>query len=405
MTNDERSPKSEIRNPKSDFELRTSGFGLRASPYDALLLVSFGGPEGPDEVMPFLEKVAAGKEIPPERLREIAGHYELFGGQSPINAQNRALLAALIAELNAHGPPLPVYWGNRHWHPLLADAVRQMAADGVRHALAFVTSAFGSYPGCRQYLEDIERARQQVGPDAPRIDKLRLFFNHPGFIEAAAERVGAAWGEVPAERRAAARLIFTAHSIPTAMAERSPYVAQLREACGLVVERIRHTPCASVCSSAFRRRDPPEGGTTSDGTRRVPDTLRADGTRRVPDTLTWDLVFQSRSGRAAQPWLEPDVRDHLRRLPQVGGVADVILAPIGFLVESMELVYDLDVEVRGLCEELGVNMVRVPAVGSHPRLIRLVRELILERLDRAAPRLALGTLGPWPDQCPGDCCR
>ncbi len=337
-------------------------------PYDAFLLVSFGGPEGPDDVMPFLNRVACGKGVPPERLREIARHYDLLGGLSPINAQNRALLAALIAELSAHGPPLAVYWGNRHWHPLLGDAVRQMADDGVRHALAFVTSAFGSHPGCRQYLDDIERARQETGPTAPPIDKLRLFYNHPGFIEATAARVEAALDEIPAGRRGAARLILTAHSIPTAMAERSPYVAQLREACRLVVEHMPRKPLA-VSHAA------------------------------------WDLAFQSRSGPPTLPWLEPDVRDHLRRLRQAGSVTDVVLVPIGFLVESMELVYDLDIEVRGLCEELGINMVRAPAVGNHPRLVCLIRDLILERLDPASPRLALGTLGPWPDQCPADCCR
>jgi ferrochelatase len=329
--------------------------------------------------MPFLERVAGGKGIPPERLREVARHYEFFGGLSPINAQNRALLTALLDELNAHGPPLPVYWGNRHWHPLLGDTVRQMAEDGVRHALAFVTSAFGSYSGCRQYLEDIQRARQEVGPTAPRIDKLRLCYNHPGFIEATAGRVETALNEIPAERRPSARLIFTAHSIPTAMAERSPYVVQLREACRLVVEHATLKPLA-VSSADFPL---PLGEGRGEG---------------------WDLVFQSRSGPPTQPWLEPDVRDHLRRLHQAGGVADVVLVPVGFLIESMELVYDLDVEVRGLCDELGINMVRAPAVGNHPQLVGMIRELILERLDPAAPRLALGTLGPWPDRCPADCC-
>ncbi|MEN6458662.1 MAG: ferrochelatase, partial [Thermoguttaceae bacterium] len=195
-----------------------SAFSLLPSPHDALLLVSFGGPEGPDEVGPFLERVAQGRKIPAERLEEVAHHYELFGGLSPLNAENRALLAALIAELNAHGPRLAVYWGNRHGHPLLSDTVQQMAEDGVRRALAFVTSVFGSYPSCRQYREDIEQARQDVGPLAPTIDKLRLSYNHPGFIEAAADRVEAAVAKLPLERREAARLVFTAHGIPTAMA-------------------------------------------------------------------------------------------------------------------------------------------------------------------------------------------
>ena len=216
-------PPSALRPPPSD--------------YDALLLVSFGGPEGPDDVMPFLENVVRGKDVPRERLLAVARQYESFGGCSPANDQSRALLAAIVGQLNAHGPRLPVYWGNRNWHPLLDDAVGQMAEDGVRHALAFVTSAFGSYPTCRQYLEDIERTRAAVGPDAPQIDKLRLFYNHPGFIEATAERVVEAFAEIPPERRDRARLIYTAHSIPAAMAARSPYEHQLREACRLVSER------------------------------------------------------------------------------------------------------------------------------------------------------------------------
>ena len=251
------------------------------SPYDALLLVSFGGPEGPDDVMPFLENVVRGKDVPRERLLEVARQYESFGGYSPANDESRALLAALVGELNAHGPPLPVYWGNRNWHPLLADAVGQMAEDGVHHALAFVTSAFGSYPTCRQYLEDIEQARQAVGPDAPKIDKLRLFYNHPGFIEATAERVVEAFGEIPPERRDRARLIYTAHSIPAAMAERSPYERQLREACRLVTE-----------------------------------TCEAEGRMagRVRGVRIGRLVFQSRSGPPEQPWLEPDIREHVRQI-------------------------------------------------------------------------------------------
>ena len=293
----------------------------------------------------------------------------MLGGVSPINAENRALLAALVDELNAHGPPLSVYWGNRHWHPLLADTLRQMTEDGVRHALAFVTSAFGSYPGCRQYVEDIERARREVGPGAPPIDKLRLFFNHPGFIEATAERVAAALSEIPVEKRSAARLLFTAHSIPVAMTERSPYLRQLRESCRLVVERL---PLAV---------SPSRG------------------------TFGWELVFQSRSGPPSQPWLEPDIRDHIRRLHEAGGLGHLVIVPIGFMAENMEVVYDLDIEVRQLCDELGVDMVRAAVVGNHPRFVRMIRELIVERLDPTVERLAFGALGPWPDECPTDCCR
>ncbi len=360
-----------------------SPFPLPPFSYDALLLVSFGGPEGPDNVMPFLENVVRGKDVPRDRLLHVAEHYALFDGVSPINAQNRALLTALIAELNAHGPPLSVYWGNRNWHPLLADTVAQMAEDGVQRALAFVTSAFGSYPGCRQYREDIERARQAVGPDAPQIDKLRLFYNHPGFIEPMAESVAAALSEVPAERRPAAQLIYTAHSLPIAMAQNSPYLHQLREACRLVTEQLP----AEI-----------EG---EKGKGEVPLAVSPV----LPAPFDWQLVFQSRSGPPSQPWLGPDIRDHIRQLHAAGGVEDVVVVPISFLAEHLEVIYDLDVEVGQLCEELGINMVRASVVGTRPRFIGMIRELIVERIDPAAPRLALGSDGPWPDECPADCCR
>lgn len=334
--------------------------------YDAVLLVSFGGPEGPEDVMPFLDNVVRGKNVPRERLLEVAKHYDLFEGVSPINAENRALLAALVAELNAHGPQLPVYWGNRNWHPMLTDAIAQMADDGIQHALAFVTSPFGSYPSCRQYLEDIEDARQQVGPEAPTIDKLRLFYNHPGFIEATADRVAAAWNAIPAERRQSATILFTAHSIPAALAKTSPYEHQLREACQLVIQSL----------------SPPSP--------------------KSPNPSS-QLVFQSRSGPPSQPWLEPDIRDRIRQLA-AEGVKDIVVVPIGFLVEHMEVIYDLDVETASLCDDLGVTMIRAGTVSNHPRLVQMIRELIVERLDPTAPRLALGADAAWPDQCRPDCC-
>jgi protoporphyrin/coproporphyrin ferrochelatase len=358
--------------------------------YDAILLVSFGGPEGPDDVMPFLENVVRDKNVPPERLKEVAGRYTLFDGVSPLNAQNRVLLGALVAELNAHGPKLPVYWGNRNWHPMLADAVQQMADDGVQKALALVTSAFGSYSGCRQYLEDIEQARREVGPEAPRIDKLRLFYNHPGFIEPMAERVAAALERIPPERRGRAKLIFTAHSLPAEMAERSPYERQLREACRLVVE-----------SGEWRV----ERGTVPIFADTAKPSSAKMGLSPLPQAQEWQLVFQSRSGPPAQKWLGPDIRDYLRQLYAAGEVKDVVVVPIGFLAENLEVVYDLDVEAAELCEELGINMVRADVVGSHPRFVSMIRELILERIDPATPRLALGLDGPWPDQCPGECCK
>jgi len=330
------------------------------SSYDAVLLVSYGGPEGPDEVLPFLENVVRGKGVPRERLLAVARHYELFGGVSPINAQNRALLAALVNELNAHGPALPVYWGNRCWHPMLADTVRQMAEDGVRRAVALVTSAFSSYSTCRQYLEAIELAREEVGAGAPRIDKLRVFYNHPGFIEPMAERVAAAFEEIPAERRSAAVLTYTAHSLPVSMAANCAYEQQLRESCRLISERVGR-----------------------------------------PD---WQLVYQSRSGPPSRPWLEPDVRDYLRQLSRESPGADVVIVPVGFLAENMEIVYDLDVEARSVCEELGLNMVRAAVVGSHPRFVRMIRELITERMEENPNRPALGSHGPFPDVCAADCC-
>jgi len=327
--------------------------------YDAVLLLSFGGPERREDVLPFLEKVVEGKNVPRDRLLEVAEHYDLFDGVSPINAQNRALLAALLAELNARGPRLPVYWGNRNWHPLLPDTLGEMARDGVRRALAFVTSAFGSYSGCRQYLDDIERARQSVGGGAPQVDKLRLFYNHPGFIEPMADRVAAALAEVPEEARRGVPLVFTAHSLPEAMAAKSPYQSQLREACRLVADRAG----------------------------------RSD----------WRLAFQSRSGPPSQRWLEPDVGDLLRRMAGEG-VRNVVLAPIGFLSEHMEVIYDLDVEAAALCEDLGIDMVRSGVVGTHPRFVEMIRELIEERMADEPVRLALGNDGPSPDCCPADCC-
>lgn len=327
--------------------------------YDAFLLVSFGGPEGMADVMPFLENVLRGKNVPPERMRVVASHYEHFGGVSPINGQSRALLDALRTEFHGHGIQLPLYWGNRNWAPMLADTVRQMADDGVTRAVAFVPSAFSSYSGCGQYLEDIARARAAVGERAPRVDKVRVFYNHPGFIEAMTDRVRAAFDEVPAERRAAAHLAFTAHSIPLAMAGGCGYVAQLEEACGLVAR--------GAGRSAFR------------------------------------LVYQSRSGPPHQPWLEPDVLDHLTSL-STAGATDVVLSPIGFVSDHMEVKYDLDYEARHRAEDLGLNLVRAGTAGTHPRFVSMIRELVEERLHDSPERLALGSLGPAPDACAEDCC-
>ncbi len=327
--------------------------------YDALLIVSFGGPEGMHEVIPFLENVLRGKNVSDERMQEVVRHYERFGGVSPINDQNRRLIAALRAELEEKGPNVPIYWGNRNWHPYLADTLRQMAGDGIQRALAFVTSAFGSYSSCRQYRENIELAQSEVGPRAPRVDKIRVFYNHPGFIDPNVENVRAALSHIPENRRTAAQIVFTAHSIPLSMASNCQYEAQLVEACQLVAERVRHPH--------------------------------------------WKLAYQSRSGPPAQPWLEPDVCDYLKELKQAG-VNDVLIAPVGFVSDHMEVLYDLDTEARRLCEEIGLNMVRAATVGTHPQFVQMIRELILERMTETPVRRALGSRGPWPDRCPEDCC-
>jgi ferrochelatase len=328
--------------------------------YDAVLVVSFGGPEQTEDVMPFLENVLRGKNVPRERMFEVAEHYYEFGGKSPINDQNRKLIKALDAELAEHGPHLPIYWGNRNWHPILADTLRRMKADGVRHALAFVTSAYSSYSSCRQYRENIANAREAVGEDAPIVDKIRAFHNHPGFIEAVTERVQEALAKIPLERRDAAQLIYTAHSIPSMMAAGCDYEKQLLDTGRMVAERLGRE--------------------------------------------NWRLVFQSRSGSASQPWLEPDILDCLRELKGEGRGADVVIAPIGFVSDHLEILFDLDTQARQLCEEFGINMVRAETVGTHPRFIRMIRELISERLDDSQPRLALGIMGPRPDFCPLDCC-
>lgn len=339
-------------------------------PFDSLILVSFGGPEGPDDVIPFLENVLRGRNVPRERMLEVAEHYQHFGGVSPLNAQNRRMIAELADELARVGISLPMYWGNRNWHPMLPDTVRQMRDDGRRRALAFFTSAYSSYSGCRQYRENVEAARQAVGPDAPRIEKLRAFYNHPGFIEATIQCVREALTDATAERGGGAsrsssttpapiHLIYTAHSIPLAMAESCRYEAQLREV-------------AELASQALGISD-------------------------------WKLVFQSRSGPPSQPWLEPDVCSYLRELSSRGH-RRVVIAPIGFLSDHMEVMFDLDTEARAVCDELGITMVRASTVGTQPRFIRMIRELIQERLDPIGRRATVGTQPAVPDLCPVDCC-
>ncbi len=329
-------------------------------PYDALLIVSFGGPEGMDEVMPFLENVLRGKNVPRERMVAVSHHYELFGGVSPINGQNRELIAALQQELDTHGPHLPIYWGNRNWHPMLADTLRRMRDDGIKHALAFMTSAYSSYSGCRQYREDIMRAQAEVGAGAPQVDKLRVFYNHPGFVEPNVERLRDALAQIPVERRAAARVAFTAHSIPQTMAVNCAYEDQLSETCRLVAEGAGHVG-------------------------------------------KWQLVFQSRSGPPTQAWLDPDICDHLRDL-RGEGVEDVVIAPVGFVSDHLEVLYDLDTEAQQLAAEINLNVVRAATAGHHPRFVKMIRELVVERMTGDPVRPALGTRGANHDVCPVDCC-
>jgi ferrochelatase len=329
------------------------------SAYDAVLLVSFGGPDGPDDVIPFLENVLRGRNVPRERMLEVAEHYQHFGGKSPINEQNLALLAALRTELDRRGPELPVYWGNRNWHPLLTDTLREMADAGVKRAIAFVTSAFSSYSGCRQYRENIAAALAPLGDRAPQVDKIRVFFNHPGFVGPLAANVRRALEAFPASDRPQVPVLFTAHSIPTSMADGCRYVAQLEESCRLVAE--------------------------------------------AAGAANWRLVWQSRSGPPTQPWLEPDICDAIRELHARGG-RQVVVAPIGFISDHMEVLYDLDTEAAGLCQELGVTMARAATVGTAPAFVAMVRDLIAERAWSLPERVAIGRLPANHDVCPLDCC-
>jgi protoporphyrin/coproporphyrin ferrochelatase len=334
--------------------------------YDALLLVSFGGPEGPDDVLPFLRNVTRGRGVPEDRLAAVAGHYQHFGGVSPINEQNRALLDAIGKEFASRGLEMPLYWGNRNWTPYLTDAVAQMRADGVRRALAFVTSAYASYSACGQYLDDLDRATAEVGEGAPEIHKLRHYFDHPGFVDPVVDAVCAARSTLDPARET--RLIFTAHSIPLAMAEASGrltagvgfrYQAQLLEACKLVAKRV----------------DP---------------------------QLEWDLVWQSRSGSPRTPWLDPDINDHLRAL-HPHGVEQVVVSPIGFISDHLEVRWDLDEEAAATAAELGMGFARAATPATDPRFISMIYELVTERLDPNFQRRHLGELPTW-DHCRPGCC-
>jgi ferrochelatase len=322
--------------------------------FDALLIVSFGGPEKHEDVLPFLENVLRGKNVPRERMLEVAEHYYQFDGRSPINEQTKELIAAVEQDFRDHGVKLPVYWGNRNWYPFLADTLKQMQADGIRHAAALVTSAFGSYSGCRQYREDIARALQAAGTEDLLIEKLPNFCDREEFIATMVDRVRVAMAELPPAERSGAgpikaeQLIFTAHSIPLSMAESSPYVRQLKEASQRV---------ATACGVS-----------------------------------NWTLVYQSRSGPPSQPWLAPDICDYLRE-QHAAGVRSVIICPIGFISDHMEVLYDLDTEARALCDQLGLKMVRAGTAGSHPKIVGMLRDMVLN----AAASPVLG-------YCEAGCC-
>ena len=330
-----------------------------ARDYDALLVVSFGGPEGPDDVMPFLDNVFRGLRVTDETKQRIAARYQGFGGVSPINGHTREFIAALKALLDAEGPAIPIYWGNRNWHPLLGDTLAQMAHDGIGRAAAYVTSTFSSYSGCRKYREDLHDALEALA-NAPVVDKLRVGFNHPGFVTAVADRLAEACSKLPAKARKAPRVLFTAHSLPESMAANAPYVAQLLD---------------SAASAAA------EAG--------------------IDD---WRLVYQSNNARyGGEPWLGPDIGDALDE-EAAAGRERVIVMPIGFVCDHMEVVLDLDVDAAKRAEAAGIKMVRAETVGAHPAYVAMVRDLLLERMAAEPKRKTVGTLPPKHDFCPADCC-
>jgi ferrochelatase len=342
------------------------------APYDALMLVSFGGPEKPEDVLPFLENVTAGKGIPRERLEEVGKHYFLFGGKSPINDQNRQFIEAIREDFAAAGLDVPVYWGNRNWDPYLVDTLRRMKEDGVERVACLVTSAYASYSGCRQYRENFADAVEQV-PGAPRLDRLRHYFNHPGFIEAMVDSTLAALAELSDELRHEARILFVTHSIPDAMNEASG----------------------------------PKGGAYVDQHRSVAEEIservRLETGHRYPN----ELVYCSRSGAPHIPWLEPDVNDRLQGVA-ASGTRAVVLVPIGFVSDHMEVVYDLDTEARATAQSLGLGFARAATAGVDPRFVAVVRDLLLERAaverGETVERKAIGSLPAAWDVCAVGCC-
>jgi ferrochelatase len=352
--------------------------------YDAILLAGFGGPEGQDDVIPFLRNVTRGRGIPDERLEEVAHHYRHFDGISPINAQNRALKAALEAEIDRRGLGLPVYWGNRNWSPYLEEAVTDASAAGHSTLLAVATSAYSSFSSCRQYREDFARVLTETGAGASvTIDKVRQFFDHPGFVQPFVDGVRDAVAGFVAEGIApsAIRVLFSTHSIPLADAQRS----------------------------GPRDVDFGEGGAYAAQHRAVAEVVMAAVAQAVPGSegaVEWELVFQSRSGPPTQPWLEPDVNDVIAELPS-RGVEAVAIVPLGFVSDHMEVLWDLDTEAMEAAEEAGIKAVRTQTPGIDPAYVSGLVDLIEERLNGtpAAERPHETKLGPWFDVCRPGCCE
>ncbi|WP_341924942.1 ferrochelatase [Nocardioides psychrotolerans] len=343
-----------------------------AAPYDALLLVSFGGPEAPEDVVPFLENVTRGRGIPRERLEQVGEHYYLFGGKSPINDLNRDLLKRIEADLAAGGIDLPVYWGNRNWDPYLKDTLAQMAADGVTRAACFVTSTYSSWSSCRQYRENLYDAVDGL-EGAPQLDKLRHYFNHPGFIEPIVDATLASLAELPEDVRAGAHLAFVTHSIPLSMNETSG----------------------------------PEGGAYVDQHLSAAEEIARQVSLETGVEHPWELVYCSRSGAPHIPWLEPDVNDHLTSLKEAGAPA-VVMIPSGFISDHMEVIYDLDTEALATAEELGLPARRAATPDTDPRFVAMVRDLLLERATAErgedVVRTSIGRLDARWDRCPVGCC-
>ena len=348
--------------------------------FDAILFSSFGGPDGQEDVIPFLRNVTRGRGIPDERLEEVAGHYRALGGRSPITAQNEAMITALEAELARRGIDLPVYFGNRNWAPYNAEAVRSLHADGHRHALGLVTSAYSSYSSCRQYREDFGMVLEETGlADEVTIDKVRVYFNHPGFLEPVVDGVARALASLAAEGHDAdrVRVLFSTHSVPTAMAAASgPEETRVEGSGGWYVEQ--HL---SAC-------------------RWVMEQLHDD----APELPDWQLVYQSRSGAPHIPWLEPDVNDVIEGLAEEGAADAVVVVPIGFVTDHVEVVWDLDTEAKETAQEKGLAFRRVATSGEDPRFIAALADLVQERLDPRFPRRVVTDFGGTPDVCGANCC-